>query len=76
VGILCCPEGILGGLADYAARPTEFAIDVAGGKLGAVLAPLASDTVTTILGFTESGEAGRLYNAAAVFHRGSSVVIR
>jgi predicted amidohydrolase len=27
VVILCCPEAILGGLADYAADPREFAID-------------------------------------------------
>ncbi|HSS49312.1 MAG TPA: carbon-nitrogen hydrolase family protein, partial [Thermoanaerobaculia bacterium] len=28
VEILCCPEAVLGGLADYAARPAEFALDV------------------------------------------------
>jgi predicted amidohydrolase len=71
VEILCCPEGVLGGLADYAPRPAAIAIDVAGGQLNDVLAPLASDTVTTILGFTEIDALGRLYNAAAVFHRGS-----
>src|SRR3954470_22668056 len=71
VEILCCPEGILGGLADYSSRPTSFAIDVAGGELTKVLAPLASDTVTTILGFTEIGPQGQLFNSAAVFHRGS-----
>ena len=26
IEILCCPEAILGGLADYATRPNEFAI--------------------------------------------------
>jgi 5-aminopentanamidase len=71
VEILCCPEAILGGLADYAARPAEIAMDVEGGQLDAALAPLASDTVTTILGFTEVTGAGRLYNSTAVFHRGS-----
>jgi predicted amidohydrolase len=70
VEILCCPEGILGGLADYAAQPTAIAIDVEGGQLNKVLAPLASDRVTTILGFTEIDRAGRLYNSAAVFHQG------
>jgi predicted amidohydrolase len=69
VTILCCPEAILGGLADYAAHPTELAI--AAGRLDAALAPLASDTVTTIVGFTELAEGGRLYNSAAVFERGS-----
>lgn len=71
VEILCCPEAILGGLADYASRPAEIAMDVEGGQLDAALALLASDTVTTILGFTEVTGAGRLYNSAAVFHRGS-----
>ena len=71
VEILCCPEGILGGLADYATQPTAIAIDVEDGRLNTVLAPLASDTVTTILGFTEIDRPGRLYNSAAVFHKGS-----
>jgi predicted amidohydrolase len=69
VEILCCPEGVLGGLADDAPRPAAIAIDV--GRLDAVLAPLASDAVTTIVGFTEIDRLGRLYNSAAVFHRGS-----
>lgn len=71
VEILCCPEAILGGLADYAPRPAQIAIDVQGGQLNAVLSPLASDTVTTIVGFTEISASGQLYNAAAVFHRGA-----
>ena len=71
VEILCCPEAILGGLADYAKRPTDFATNVDGGQLNTVLAPLASDTVTTILGFTEITRDGHLFNSAAVFHRGS-----
>src|SRR5229473_2684492 len=71
VEILCCPEGVLGGLADYATQPTAIAIDVEDGRLNMVLAPLASDTVTTVLGFTEIDRPGRLYNSAAVFHKGS-----
>ena len=35
-----------------------------------VLAPLTSDTVTSIVGFTELADDDQLYNAAAVFHRG------
>ena len=73
VAILCCPEAILGGLADYAADPSEFAIDAHGDQLTHVLAPLASDTVTTIVGFTEITGTGRLYNTAAVFHLGSVI---
>src|SRR5262245_19683611 len=71
VEILCCPEGMLGGLADYAEQPIDFAIEVEGGRLDRVLAPLASETVTTIVGFTEIDRQGRLYNSAAVFHRGT-----
>ncbi len=75
VEILCCPEGILGGLADYVKCPTDMAIDVEGGQLEAVLAPLASPTVTTVLGFTEIDRRGRLYNSAAVYQRGAVVGI-
>ena len=71
VEFLCCPEGVLGGLADYASRPTDIAINVEAGQLHAHLAPLASDRVTTILGFTEISRCGKLYNSAAVFHKGS-----
>ena len=73
VEILCCPEAVLGGLADYAARPADVAIDVEAGHLDNVLMPLASDTVTTILGFTERSGADSLYNSAAVFHKGAVV---
>jgi 5-aminopentanamidase len=69
VEILCCPEGALGGLADYVDDPPRVAIDAPA--LGSALAPLASPTVTTIVGFTEAHAAGRLYNAAAVLRRGA-----
>jgi predicted amidohydrolase len=72
VTILCCPEAILGGLADYSAHPEQFAIAADPGRLDSALAPLASDTVTTIVGFTELADGG-LYNSAAVFQRGSVV---
>src|SRR5215469_4917060 len=71
VAILCCPEAILGGLADQSEDPVRFAISVRTGQLDAILAPLASDVTTTIVGFTELGEDGHLYNSAAVFHRGT-----
>src|SRR5689334_13819650 len=73
VEILCCPEAVLGGLADYASSPREIAIDAECGQLQTVLRPLASNSVTTILGFTEVDRRGGLYNAAAVFHQGSVV---
>ena len=75
IEILCCPEGVLGGLADYAKRPSEIAIDAECGQLHATLAPLASDRVATILGFTEIVRGGRLYNSAALFYKGSVVGI-
>ena len=37
VAFLCCPEAILGGLADYSNHPTSFAVGT--GRIGAVLAP-------------------------------------
>jgi len=85
VDILCCPEAILGGLADDASSPEDYAIDVDSGELAATLAPIASDRVTTIVGFTERVESTELRaacetsmilqralsNSAAVFHKGS-----
>lgn len=70
VSILCCPEAILGGLADYAEYPNRFAIRANDGQLARVLAPLTSDSVTSIVGFTELADDDQLYNTAAVFHRG------
>jgi predicted amidohydrolase len=58
-------------LADNAADPAKFAIDTRGDQLARALAALASDTVTTIVGFTEVTGTGRLYNTAAVLHKGA-----
>lgn len=71
VEILCCPEALLGGLADYVDQPERIAIDTSADGLDRVLAPLASDEVTVVLGFTERDTDGHLYNAAAVFARGT-----
>ena len=71
VEILCCPEGVLGGLADYVERPAEIAIDVSGDGMQRIATTLASHVVTTIVGFTEIDLDGRLFNAAAVLSRGS-----
>ena len=49
VDILCCPEAVLGGLADDAQCPVEFAINVESGQLETLLAPLASKSVTAIV---------------------------
>jgi 5-aminopentanamidase len=65
VSVLCCPEAILGGLADDSPDPRGFAIRADDVRLAAVLGPLASDTVTTIVGFTELADGDRLFNSAA-----------
>lgn len=75
VEILCCPEAVLGGLADYASSPADIALEVEGGQLQALLEPLASDRVTVILGFTEIDRSGLLYNSAAVFYQGAIIGI-
>ena len=46
--VLCCPEAILGGLADFSNHPGRLAIRTDDGQLASVLAPLASETVTSI----------------------------
>jgi predicted amidohydrolase len=73
VEILCCPEAVLGGLADDAKCPVDIAIDAESGQLEALLAPLASKSVIAIVGFTETAVGGKLYNSAAVFHDGKVV---
>ena len=74
VVLLCCPEAVLGGLADYSNAPTKFAFSVENGQLNRLLAPLASKSVTTIVGFTEI-DRGYLFNSAAVLHQGAVVGI-
>lgn len=71
VAFLCCPEAVLGGLADYGDDPGRFAIDVAAGGLGEIADAFASETVTTLFGFTERAGANRLFNSAAIVHRGA-----
>jgi predicted amidohydrolase len=73
IAILCCPEAILGGLADDARDPASLAIS--SDRIERLLAPLTSETVTAIVGFSERSDDGRLYNSAAVFHRGVVVGI-
>ena len=75
VDILCCPEAILGGLADYASKPQDFAVKVQGGQLQSFLAPLASRSVISIIGFTEIVDDGGLYNSAAILKYGDVVGI-
>lgn len=71
VTVLCCPEAIIGGLADYSENPRAFSVGIP--QLESVLAPMSSDTVTTLVGFTERGQEEQLYNSAAVMRRGAVV---
>lgn len=71
ISLLCCPEGALGGLADYVDDPTAIALPSHGDALAMTLAPLASATVTTVVGFTEVDAAGRWYNSAVVYAEGA-----
>jgi hypothetical protein len=64
ITVLCCPEAILGGLADDSENPNRFALRSDDGQLASALTPLASDTVTSIIGFSELTSDGTLYNAA------------
>ena len=71
VRILCCPEAILAGVADNYPNPSRIAIPA--DMLKNTHLPLASDTVTSIVGFSEFGDGDRMYNSAAVFQRGQIV---
>lgn len=69
VPILCCPEAVVGGLADHARDPFHAAIPTS--DVLACLAPLNRGNVTTIVGFTELSNDGSLYNSAAVVSGGT-----
>ena len=75
VRLLCCPEAALGGLADYVDTPDEIAIPADPAVIAMHLRPLASRSVTVVVGFTERDASGRYYNAAAVCSRGAVVGI-
>jgi predicted amidohydrolase len=68
VDVLCCPEAILGGLADYAPNPHRYALTPQ--QVVERLGPLSHPEMTLIVGFTEAGGDGRLFNAAAVVRQG------
>jgi 5-aminopentanamidase len=72
VEVLCCPETVIGGLADGSPHPARFALCDA--ELLELLAPAASPSVTMIVGYTERG-ADALFNTAAIV-RGGGIVGR
>jgi predicted amidohydrolase len=69
VGILCCPEALIGGLADCADDPSEAAIPASG--ILRFLGPVTDARLTVIVGFTELSSDGGLYNSAAVVSHGA-----
>ena len=69
VAILCCPEAVVGGLADYAPDPLQFAVTPSA--VLASLGPMADTRLVTIVGFTELGSDGTIYNSAAIVSRGT-----
>jgi 5-aminopentanamidase len=73
VEILCCPEAVVGGLADHVEPAHRLVLPADLESLATALAPLASATVTTIVGYTECAADGRLFNAAAVLRQGAVV---
>jgi predicted amidohydrolase len=68
VEVVCCPEALIGELANETDgdSPSTVALSVADGELDAAIAPLLGWGMTIVVGFTERGGDGRLYNAAAV----------
>jgi predicted amidohydrolase len=73
VEVLCCPEAVVGGLADYVEPAHRWSLPADAASLADALAPLASATVTVVVGYTERDAAGRLFNAAAVLRAGAVV---
>lgn len=68
-GILCCPEALIGGLADWADDRSSAAIPSSG--ILRFLRPVAGARLTVIVGFTELSSDGGLYNSAAVVSHGT-----
>ena len=68
VELLCCPEALIGELANESDRdsPATVALSVNDGELAEAIAPLLGWDMTIVIGFTERSVSGALHNAAAV----------
>ena len=68
VDLLCCPEGVIGGVAleGDGQDPNDVALGVADGQLADVIAPWRGSKVAVVAGFTERDPHGRLFASAAV----------
>jgi len=65
VDLLCCPEAFLGGLANEAKKKSPGDVAVSIEELRHLLSPLMSSPVASVVGFTERGYDGGLFNSAA-----------
>lgn len=70
VEVLCCPETVLGGLANGAPDPGRFAVGPTERALLEILAPVLATPVVLVVGFTERDAEGRLFNTAAIVDGG------
>ncbi len=68
VDVLCCPEALIGELANESDgdSPASVSLCVSKGELADALAPLFGSGMTIVVGFTERAGDGSPYNAAAV----------
>jgi 5-aminopentanamidase len=73
VDLVCCPESLVGELANESDgdTPATVALSVEDGQLTDALAPLFGWPMAIVVGFTRRVQDGTLYNAAAVIIDGS-----
>ncbi|WP_132537216.1 carbon-nitrogen hydrolase family protein [Rhizobium sp. PP-F2F-G48] len=72
VALLCLPEGFLQGYLTDEQSARRHAIDLTSGEFETVLARLPKTGPMTVFGLIEI-ESGRLFNTAAVVHRGTLI---
>lgn len=68
VELVCCPEALIGELANESDgdSPNAVALSAENGELNDAIAPLLGWGMTIVVGFTERGRNGDLRNAAVV----------
>ena len=68
VELVCCPEALIGELANESDgdTPEAVALSVEDGEVDEAIAPLLGWGMTIVVGFTERGCDGQVHNAAAV----------
>jgi predicted amidohydrolase len=66
VELLCCPEALIGELANETDGDSPSTVALTLAELELATAPLLGWGMTIVIGFTERGADGQLHNAAAV----------